>query len=201
MPELHILAGPNGTGKTTYYNTAVQEKFISPELTFLNADNICRDELGGYSEENATKAEAIVRERIREHIQNGWSFMIESNLAAQTDYDWIENMNQIGYTITLFFLCTTDVEVNVARVQNRIKEGGHPIPEAIIRQRYSNGLMYLKGKLHTFSEAILIDNTKDAPENVAIISNGKLTFTSDPCPAWANNLLFIIRKLAEKNNK
>jgi predicted ABC-type ATPase len=141
MPELHILAGPNGTGKTTYYNTAIEQGFIHADLSFLNTDNICRDELGGYSQENSVKAEAIVRERMKQHIANNQSFMIESNLAVQADYTWIDNMKQVGYSITLYFLCTKDVEINIARVQKRIAEGGHPIPEAIIRQRYTNGLM------------------------------------------------------------
>ena len=68
MPELYILAGPNGTGKTTYYNAAILKGYIDPELPFLNADNICRDELGGYSAENSVKAEAMVRERMKKHI-------------------------------------------------------------------------------------------------------------------------------------
>ena len=195
MPDLYILAGPNGTGKTTYYNTAIEYGFISTTLPFLNADNICRDELGGYSPENATIAEEIVRERIKELIAKEESFMIESNLALQSDYDWIYIMRIAGYRIILHFLCTSNVEINIARVQKRILEGGHPIAEAIIRQRYYNGLMYLKGKLHTFDEAILLDNSDVTPVKVAVINNGTLTNKIENTPAWANDALFIISKL------
>ena len=59
MPVLFILAGPNGTGKTTYYNSAIQRGFINPQLPFLNVDVIAKDELGGYTEENFVRAEMI----------------------------------------------------------------------------------------------------------------------------------------------
>ncbi len=65
MPSLYILAGANGTGKTTWYSTAIEENFISSDLTFINVDIIVRKELtGGYSEENYSKAASIARERI-----------------------------------------------------------------------------------------------------------------------------------------
>jgi len=195
MPTLYILAGPNGTGKTTYYNTAIEQGYIALSLSFINADNICRDELGGYSIQNAATAEIIVRERIKGHIDKQADFMIESNLSVQTDFDWIDTMKKNGYDISLYFLCTEFVEINISRVQNRVIEGGHDIPEAIIRQRYDNVLMYLKGKLHTFSEAVLIDNSTDTPVHIASLKQGKIIFKSDQCPSWAKQLLFISEKL------
>ena len=174
MPSLYILAGPNGTGKTTYYNTAIEEGFIDPSLPFINVDNICRDELGEYSAENKNKAEIIARERIKNHTQYKESFMIESNLALQADYDWIDLMTKAGYSLHLYFLCTSNIDINIERVLKRVKEGGHAIPVPIIEQRFNNGLMYLKGKLHCFNEATLIDNSEDVPMKIAVIKNGHL---------------------------
>lgn len=199
MPSLFILAGPNGTGKTTYYSQAILLGFIQPGLPFLNVDNICRDELGGYSIENSMRAELIIRERMKDLIDNKESFMIESNLAVQADYDWIEKMKIAGYQIKLYFLCTSDVEINIARVKKRVNEGGHDIPEAIIRQRFSNALTYLRGKLQEFEEVELIDNSEDQPINVVSILKGNIQSKITDCPEWANNLLFIIQKLADKN--
>jgi len=64
MPIFYILAGPNGAGKTTFYFTAIEQEFIDKDLPFINTDLITRNELGGYSEENFAKAEAIVRNRM-----------------------------------------------------------------------------------------------------------------------------------------
>lgn len=198
MPIIYILAGPNGTGKTTYYNTAVEQGYIDPLLPFVNVDNICRDELGGYSKENSSKAEIIARQRIKKYTESKESFMIESNLALQADYDWIGNMQKAGYEVCLYFLCTSIIDINIERVQKRVKEGGHNIPEAIVRQRYNNGLMYLKGKLHTYNEVTLIDNSEDTSKNVALVKDGKMIFKEVNCPEWAQKLLFITEKLSAR---
>lgn len=76
MPTLYILAGPNGAGKSTFYFTAIEQGFIDKELPFINTDIIAKNELGGYSEENFQKAEAIVRSRMAERISKNEDFLI-----------------------------------------------------------------------------------------------------------------------------
>lgn len=154
MPILYILAGPNGAGKTTWYNTAVEEEFISPLLSFINVDLITLQELGGYSEENFIKADAIARQRISNHIQKEDDFMIESNLSKTADYNWVEAMIKSGYNVILYFLGTNNLEINKARVKKRVKEGGHYVPDGIIEHCYQMGLSYLKSKIIIFKKAI-----------------------------------------------
>ena len=125
--------------------------------------------------------------------------MIESNLAQQADYDWIQRMNAAGYETHLYFLCTSLVDINIQRVQKRVREGGHNIPEAIVSQRYNNALTYLKGKLHTFDEAILIDNSDEVPQNVAVLAAGIIISKTEPCPEWAQGLLYISERLSQSN--
>jgi len=92
MPTLYILAGPNGAGKTSYYFTALNKLFIHQGLPFINLDVIAKDEMGGYSPENFARAEMLYRERIGILLKNGDDFIIESNLAKSSDYEWIEKM-------------------------------------------------------------------------------------------------------------
>lgn len=198
MPAVYILGGANGTGKTTFYQTAVQQHFIDPHLPFLNIDLIAQKELGSYSAENIAKAELLFRDRLMELIRNGSDFMIESNLAQSRDYDWIANMIKYGYDVVLFFMCTGDVNVNVNRVERRVKEGGHNIPVEIILHRYKVGLSYLKGKLHIFKEVYMIDNATEETIEVAQIINGKLTEIMMPLPVWADELLYIVRKSSSR---
>ena len=68
--------------------------------------------------------------------------MIESNLATQNDYDWIKAIKKKGYEVVLFFLCTSDIEININRVQKQVAEGGHNIPVPIIEHRFKMGLTY-----------------------------------------------------------
>src|SRR5437870_4777121 len=126
MPVLYILAGANGVGKTTWYNYGLQKGYVDQSLPFINIDNI-QKELGGYTAENAAKAEAIARENIGRLISKRKDFMIESNLAKTADYEWVDRLRKQGYETYLFFLCTTDVAINKRRVKLRVKEGGHDV--------------------------------------------------------------------------
>lgn len=77
MPTLYILAGPNGTGKTTYYETANAVGFIDPALPFVNVDLITRALPGGYMAKNFARADEIARMEIDSHLSAMRDFMIE----------------------------------------------------------------------------------------------------------------------------
>lgn len=98
MPTLYILGGANGVGKTTLYNDLIGRGDIDESLPYLNADNI-QKELGGYTLENSTIAEGIIRNHMKDFISEAWDFMIESNLARSSDYEWIELMRKWGCLI------------------------------------------------------------------------------------------------------
>ena len=111
MPVLYILAGPNGTGKTTFYSIAVQNNFIGENLPFINVDIITQS-LGNYNEENYAKAEAIYRDTVKNYIESNADFMIESNLATARSYDWVSLIKRKGYQVILYYLSTDDVMIN-----------------------------------------------------------------------------------------
>ena len=200
MPSLFILAGANGSGKTTFYFSAKENNFISSAIPFVNVDMIAKEELGGYSAENFERANMIYRERVGGYIENMQDFMIESNLAKQTDFDWLEKMKQKGYDIILFLLGTSNIEINIKRVERRVKEGGHHVPENIIRDRYDMGMLYLRTKFHLFKEAYLIDNSNET-KLIAVIKDGKLEYKEKLIPLWVSRLLFLQQKIADKKSK
>jgi predicted ABC-type ATPase len=156
---------------------------------------IAKDELGGYSLENFAKAEMLYRERMSSFIRNGNDLMIESNLAKSNDYEWIEKMGKQGFEVILLFMSTDDENININRVQRRVKEGGHDIPVEIILHRYKMGIIYLKGKLHLFSEVYLIDNSTEEAIEVAQIKKGTLTELITPLPQWVEKVLYIFKKM------
>jgi predicted ABC-type ATPase len=122
-------------------------------------------------------------------------FMIESNLAMQKDYDWINAMIRKGYDVVLFFLCTSMVEVNISRVQRRVAEGGHDIAVPIIQHRYKMGLTYLKGNLQIFHKVFLIDNSEETAVVIAESEKGILIRKEPDSPQWVNDVLYIIERL------
>ena len=194
MPRLYILAGPNGTGKTTYYTTALSEIFIETQLAFLNIDLLTK-ELGGFTPENFAHAEMIYRERITSLVKSQSDFMIESNLAKSSDYDWLENMAKAGYDIVLYFLCTDDINIHIRRVQQRVIEGGHDIAVEIIKHRYQMALTYLKGKLQLFKEVYLIDNSTDEAIIAAQITDEGLIEFSVSRYRWVNEILHLYKRM------
>lgn len=195
MPTLYILAGPNGAGKTTYYETAAAEGFIDSNLPFINVDLITRSLPGIYTPENFAKADVLAREKIASHINNMSDFMIESNLATQRDYDWINAMIKKGYDVVLFFLCTSFLEINFNRVKKRVAEGGHNIAEPIVEHRYKMGLTYLKGSLQIFSKAYLIDNSEETALVKAELNHGALINKDAHAPKWVNDVLYIVERM------
>ncbi len=198
MPSLSILAGPNGAGKTTFYFHAIEQNYISADLPFINIDIIVKEKLGGYTDRNFQLAEEIYRNNVGSFIKDRKDFMIESNLARQSDYDWIKNMMRNGYNIILYFLYTQDLSICIDRVRKRVIEGGHDVPVSIIEHRYRNVLMYLKSKLQLFSAVYVIDNSYEEPVEMVTIINGKITMKKNDCPAWVNELLFIIERLESR---
>jgi predicted ABC-type ATPase len=199
MPVLYILAGPNGTGKTTFYSTAVKGGFISPTLPFINVDQIAQS-LGGYTEENYVRAPEMYRQKIKELLETKSDFMIESNLAESRDYDWISLMKKNGYSVVLYYLSTVDVEINIGRVKRRVSEGGHDIPESIIRTRFSQSHSYLKTKIREFDEVFLIENSTDLFEVQATVFKGKVAYKSDKAQTWIREALRITELLQSRGN-
>jgi len=163
VPVLYILAGPNGTGKTTFYSIAVQTGLIDKDLPFINVDLITQN-LGGYTQENYIQAENIYRNTVKKYIDSNTDFMIESNLADSRSYEWLTLIKSKNYQLFLYYLSTDDVAINIGRVQRRVLEGGHDIPESIVKSRYLQSHSYLKTKLSDFKEAYLIDNSADTSQ-------------------------------------
>jgi predicted ABC-type ATPase len=202
MAFLYILAGPNGTGKTTFYSLSIKEGFIPANLPFLNID-LYTQSFGAYNEENRLKARQVYREKVNNYITNKEDFMIESNLAEQSDYDWIEMIKKHAYKVILYYLSTDDVEINVKRVKTRVLEGGHDVAESIVRHRYTNSLAYLKRKIFSFEEVYFIDNTSTTAKVYAHLNSGQIVLEKPDPPHWINEALSFVKRInkgLEKKN-
>ena len=199
MPVLYILAGPNGTGKTTFYSFAVQNGFIDKNLPFINVDIITR-QLGGYTEENYIKASDVYRETEKKHIEAKSDFMIESNLADSRSYQWLSLMKSSGYNLVLYFLSTDDVVINIGRVLRRVSEGGHNVAESIIRSRYALSHSYLKTRLSEFKEVYLVDNSTDTAQIQVKINDGRITEKAPDLLNWVQEVISIHERIERKRS-
>lgn len=158
MPNLYIIAGCNGAGKTTACLTILPE--ILHCTQFVNADYIAAGLSPFNVESVAIEAGRIMLHRIDELIGLREDFALETTLATRSYVSLIHRARSLGYKITLIYIWLNSPEMAVERVAERVKNGGHNIPADVVRRRYFRGLNNL---FHLFMPAcdvwIVADNS------------------------------------------
>lgn len=132
-----IIAGPNGAGKTTFARTFLPAEANLPR--FVNADLIAAGLAPFAPETAAMRAGRLMLEEIQASVRRGESFAFETTLSGRGYLRHIEEWRSQGYRVSLIFLSLPDVETAIARVAERVKQGGHDVPEAVIRRRFAAG--------------------------------------------------------------
>ena len=138
MKRLFVIAGCNGAGKTTASYTILPEMLECDE--FVNADEIAKGLSPFQPDKAGIQAGRLMLERIKKLIRSGENFAFETTLATKSYKNLVVAAKKKGYSVTLLFFWLNSQELAVKRVETRIKEGGHAIPENVIRRRYDNGL-------------------------------------------------------------
>ena len=141
-PRAIIIAGPNGAGKTTFAREFLPGEAQCP--VFVNADLIAAGLSPFAPEVAAIKAGRIMLAEIDEHVAHGRSFALETTLSGRAYATKILQWRARGYQVSLFFLRLPTAEMAVERVRLRVSQGGHHIPESVIRRRFDAGLAYFE---------------------------------------------------------
>lgn len=137
-PTIYLIAGPNGAGKTSFA-TSFLPKF-SDCREFLNADLIAAGLSPFLPETQSIQASKLLLLRIDELVQHRTSFSVETTLSAKSYRLHINHWQKLGFRVILYFLWLPSADFAVSRVAERVREGGHNIPEDVIRRRYKRGL-------------------------------------------------------------
>ena len=161
-PKILIIAGPNGAGKTTFAKT-----FLPLEahcMRFLNADLIAAGLSPFAPEVAAIKSARLMLEEMKACSLKGESFAFETTLSGRGYIHNIKKWQAQGYHISLFFLALNSVDLAIKRVAQRVQQGGHHIPEDVIRRRFASGLDHLKQYYRPIVDSwALYDNSNDEP--------------------------------------
>jgi len=157
-----IIAGPNGAGKTTFAIEFLPNEAGCP--VFVNADLIAAGLAPFQSEKSAIRAGRLMLEEIKAHVSKGVSFAFETTLSGRGYARMIPEWREKGYRIKMIFLMLPNVEIAIERVATRVAQGGHAVPETVIRRRFVASLRNFneiyKGLVDVW---ILYDNSREVP--------------------------------------
>lgn len=132
-----IIAGPNGAGKTTFAREFLPNEAGCP--VFVNADLIAAGLAPFAPETAAVQAGRLMLRELARHFSARESFAFETTLSGRGYLHHIRTWQSAGYQVKLIFLQLDSAEEAIARVAQRVRQGGHNIPEAIIRRRFTAG--------------------------------------------------------------
>ncbi len=177
--NLYIIAGCNGSGKTTASYTVLPEILNCKE--FVNADEIAKGLSPFQPEKVSIEAGRIMLHRIDDLLVKNENFAFETTLSSKIFKNKIHQAKKQGYTITLLFFWLQNIELAKERVKTRVLEGGHNIDPSVIDRRYKGGINNLFNIYLPILESVLIfDNSegnyhliaeKDSVENITILDN------------------------------
>lgn len=157
-----IIAGPNGAGKTTF-----AREFLPKEAeieTFINADIIAAGLSPIDPMKAAVRAGRLMIQAMQESAAKGESFAFESTLSGRSILGHIEEWNEQGYGITIYFLRLHSVELAIERVSGRVRQGGHFVPESTIRRRFQSGWQnFLTIYRDAADDWVVYDNSGEHP--------------------------------------
>jgi predicted ABC-type ATPase len=161
-----IIAGPNGAGKTTFAREFLPCEAGCPD--FINVDLIAAGLSPFDPQRVALRAGRLMLEEIAGRVRAGESFAFETTLSGRNYARLIPRWRSAGYHVKLIFLSLPDAELAIARVSARVAQGGHDVPEQVIRRRFDAGLQNFKDRYLALVDSwVLHDNSGASPLPIA----------------------------------
>lgn len=185
--QIWLLAGGNGAGKTTFYNTQLK----SMKLPFINADNIARELFPQNPEEHSYQAASIAEEVRNRLVEEGKTFCFETVFSHPSKVDFLAKAKACNYEIILVFIHLSSIDLNKARIFQRIEEGGHFVPDDKVETRIPRTLEKIKTVIQLVDQAYLLDNSDCVQpfKQVALVKDHQVELKIQPVPEWASFLL------------
>jgi predicted ABC-type ATPase len=161
--KIVIIAGPNGAGKTTFAREFLPREAECPD--FINVDLIAAGLSPFAPERSAVRAGRLVLQEIHQRTRRGESLAFETTLSGRGYARMIPQWRAAGYRVKLIYLSLPSVELAIERVAARVAQGGHPVPDDVIRRRFDSGLRHFwEVYVPIVDSWVLYDNAGTVPK-------------------------------------
>lgn len=191
-PEMIIIAGPNGSGKTSVTKRFLHYEWAEGTL-YINPDEIAKDIFGDWNSHEAVLKAANYSAELREKcLKEHKSFVFETVMSADDKIDFIIRAKQEGFFIRLFFISTKHPSINASRIANRVMKGGHDVPITKIISRYYKSIENCKMVTPIVDRLYVYDNSADGKDAKLLfrLVDGNVTKTyTDEIPEWAKIII------------
>jgi predicted ABC-type ATPase len=172
IKNAYVIAGPNGSGKTTFAGKFLPDYVRCPN--FINADLIAQGLAPFGPRSAAVKSGKLVLEQIHDFSRRGLDFAFETTLSGKSYVRLFRHLKAKGYALHLFFLWIPDPELALSRIKDRVAEGGHDVPSQDVRRRFTRGLRNFFTLYSPLLDSwMLFDNSGTKPMLIAKEKNGR----------------------------
>lgn len=194
LPTLCVVAGPNGSGKTTTTIQLLDNEWTKDSI-YINPDNIAQETFGDWNSQSAVLKAAERATQMRyECLEQGRNFVFETVFSAPEKLEFLRKAKEKGFFVRLFYVCTSDPAINVNRITQRYLNGGHEVPISKIISRYYKSLVNMSEAITFVDRAYIYDNSVEnqLPRLLYRTSNGIVVKQyTDDIPDWAMYLIKI----------
>lgn len=191
-PVLIVIAGPNGSGKTTITSKILHHEWLE-NAVYINPDQVAQDKFGDWNSPEAVLQAAQYCDQQREEcLRNGESLIFETVLSSEGKVDFIRRAREAGFFIRLFFVATNHPSINASRIAQRVMEGGHDVPITKVISRYYKSILNCKRCSGLVDRVYVYDNSIDDADARLLfrMTDGHLfkQYTDD-IPDWSKTLI------------
>ncbi len=191
-PVLIVIAGPNGSGKTSVTTKILHHEWLE-DSEYINPDNVARDMFGDWNDQDSVLKAANYCNEWRERcLKDRQSHIFETVMSANDKVDYILRAKQAGFFIRLFFVSTESPTINAKRVANRVLNGGHDVPIPKIISRYDKSIANCIALAPYVNRLYVYDNSIEDCEALLLFRfcDGELAkrYLTE-LPGWAESIL------------
>ena len=191
-PVLCIVAGPNGSGKTTTTERLLKNEWGADSF-YINPDNIAKEIFGDWNSSDAVlKAAQRATELRYECLEKSVDFVFETVFSSEEKMDFLRKAKEAGFFIRIFYVCTESPLININRIAQRYLNGGHEVPISKTISRYFGSLKKLAEAISIADRVYLYDNSVENTEPRLILrtSEGKIAKRyTDDIPLWVKKVI------------